>query len=217
MEKKPLAESHIKKLAEYGLHNIPLNFCDCRRYEPGEMILREFEPISWIVLVIDGQAKVCRTAANGKTLILCYYVSDGIIGDIELMGNQCSAIASMTAISHFECVTIDYQTCLGELKVNNDFLNKLGMSLSEKLIATHSGFVAAALSSCDQRLCSYILHASYKGVFNDIMTDVSCSIGMSYRHMFRLLGQLCNEGILEKRINGYYIKRRDLLIRRAEN
>ena len=217
MERMPLADLHVKKLSEYGLQNILTDSCECRRFEPGEIILQEFEPISWIGFVIDGQSKVCSTAANGKTLILCYYVSDGMIGDIELMSNRCSAIASMVAISHFECVTVEYQTCLAEIKTNTNFLNRLAISLSEKLIATHGSFVSAALSSCEQRLCSYILQTSYNGIFNDILTDVSCSVGMSYRHMFRLLGQLCSEGILEKRASGYCVKRRDLLIQRAEN
>ena len=216
MKKMPLEQLHMKKLAEYGLQDMPPGCCDCRRYEPGETILREFEPIPWIGLVVNGRSKVCRTAANGKTLILCYYVSGGMIGDIEMMGSQSSALASMIAISPFECVTVEYMACLAELETNTVFLNRLGTSLSGKLVDTHISLVSAALHSCEQRLCSYILQASYRGVFSDVLTDAACSIGMSYRHLFRLLGQLCNDGVLEKRANGYRIKNMDLLVQRAE-
>ncbi len=61
----------------------------------------------------------------------------------------------------------------------------------------------------------YILQNSHRSLFRDTLTDVSCSVGMSYRHMFRLLGQLCEEGILEKRESGYCIMKKEELARRS--
>ena len=216
MKRISLTEMHKQKLAEYGLQGISIDACECRRYEPGEMIYREFENISWIGLVMEGYSKVCRTAENGKTLILCYYITNGVIGDIELMSGKTTALASLTAISYFECVTVRFQACLSEMKTNLDFLNKLATGLAGKLVETSGNFISAALCSGEQRLCSYILQTSYCDVFRDILTDVSCSIGLSYRHVTRLLKQLCDEGILEKRATGYYIAKRDLLLRRAQ-
>ncbi len=215
MKKLPLKKEHIDKLAEYGLQNIPSDVCSCMRFSSGEEVLREGSPIFWLFIVVDGRAKVCRTAPNGKSLILCYYISSGMIGEVELMTRQEIAASSVIAITGFECIVINDQNCLTELKTNISFLNKLGTELAEKLFKSAESFTSSSLYTGEQRLCTYILQTSHRGLFSDILTDVSCSVGMSYRHMFRLLGQLCEAGILDKRESGYYILNRKELIRRS--
>lgn len=217
MKKIPLKKKHIDKLGEYGLQNIPLDACSCLHFSSGEKVLREGTPIFWIYIIVNGRAKVCRTAPNGKSLILCYYISDGIIGEIELMTKQEIATSSVVAITSFECITINYQNCIKELKNNNFFLNKLGIELAGKLSRSADSFTSSALYTGEQRLCTYILQTSHHNLFRDILTDVSCSVGLSYRHLFRLLKQLCDEGILDKRNSGYYIVNPAELARRSHS
>lgn len=178
-------------------------------------MLREGQPIGWLAIVVSGSAKVCRTAPNGKSLILCYYISGGLIGEIELLTRQGNATCSVKAVTDFVCIAVNCQDCLAELKTNVIFLNKLGMELAKKLTASSDNFTSNALCTGEQRLCAYILQNSHGGLFCDTLTDVSCSVGMSYRHMFRLLGQLCEEGILKKRESGYYISNQEELVRRS--
>ncbi|QQO08686.1 cyclic nucleotide-binding domain-containing protein [Breznakiella homolactica] len=215
MDTRPLTKKHFDKLSEYGLRDIPPDSCMCLYFRSGETILREGMPISWLAIVVSGKAKVCSTSPNGKDLILCYYVSGGMIGDIEFMAGLETATANLIAISDFECIAIPYRKYGAVLKRNMAFLNKLGNELSLKLVRSSRSFVSAALYSGEERLCSYILQTSHNNVFSDILTDVSCSVGISYRHIFRLLNQLCEEGVLEKRENGYRITDRDGLIRRS--
>ena len=75
--------------------------------------------------------------------------------------------------------------------------------------------MSASLYSGEERLCAYILQTSHNGIFSDILTDTACSVGMSYRHMFRLLNHLCEDGVLEKRENGYRILDRESLAEKA--
>lgn len=215
MQSSRLKKEHIEKLEWYGINNIVLDSCLCLRFEAGETILHQGAPIFNLLIVVAGKAKVCSVSKNGKNLVLCYYISTGILGDIELMTNTYIATTSIIAITDFECIALPYQAYAKDLKDNKAFLNKLGSELSAKLLRSSNNHVSAALYSGEERLCSYILEASHNNIFNDILTDVSCSIGMSYRHMFRLLNQLCVDGLLDKRDNGYLIIDRDELIRRA--
>ena len=215
MKRLPLKKEHTACLAEYGLQNVPISACCCLRFAAGEDVLREGHPIGWIAIVVEGNAKVCRTAPNGKSLILCYNISHGLIGEIELMTRQVNATSSVKAVTELECVAVSYQNCLAELKTNLVFLNKLGTELAEKLTASSDNFTSTALCTGEQRLCAYVIQNSHRGLFCDTLTDVSCSVGMSYRHMFRLLGKLCEEGILEKRESGYYIVDQEELARRS--
>ena len=127
------------------------------------------------------------------------------------------AIASVIALSDFECIAIPYHICQRERQTNLVFMDKLAALLAQNLADSSADYAAASLNSGEQRLCSYILRASYQDVFRDVLTDVACSIGMSYRHMFRLLGQLCTDGILEKRKEGYYIAQPKALSAKAKN
>ncbi len=215
MQSSRLKKEHIKKLEEYGISNMNLNAGLCQRYKPGEAIYHEGMPISSLLIVVKGRAKVCTTAKNGKDLVLCYYISDGIMGDIEMMTNATTAASSVMAITEFECIALPYKNYAPDLKNNLAFLNKLGRELSNKLLISSKNYVFTALHSGEERLCSYILESSHHNVFRDVLTDVSSSTGMSYRHMFRLLNQLCADKILDKKDNGYLIIDREELIRRS--
>lgn len=215
MHTKPLTKEHICKLTEYGIENIPPESCLCQYYEAGETIQQEGMPILYFSMVMRGRAKVCATAPNGKNLVLCYYVLDGVIGDIELMTDNYTATATIIAITDFECLAIPYHRNAARLKSNLLFMNLLGQTLARKLLVSSNNFAAAALYTGEERLCSYILQSSPNGIFNDILTDTACSIGMSYRHMFRILNQLCRDGLLEKQVCGYRILDREGMAGRA--
>lgn len=215
MQSSRLKNEHLKRLEGYDIKNMILDAGLCLRFKAGETIFNEGMPISYFLIVVKGRAKVCTIAKNGKDLVLCYYISDGIIGDIELMTNASIAATSVIAITDFECIALPYKEYAVDLKNNLAFLNRLGSELSIKLLYSSKNYVFTALYSGEERLCSYILESSHNNVFNDVLTDVSSSIGMSYRHMFRLLNQLCTDRILDKKDNGYLILDRDELIRRS--
>lgn len=217
MERVPLSTIHLNKLAEYGLNDIPKKCCRVLKFKAGETIQLEDNFISWLGFVVSGKAKICRTAANGKSLIICYYVSEGLIGEIELLINQEIATASVIAISDFECVAVSYQYCKEELKSNIYFSNKLGALIAGKLSKSCKDLASTALYSGEQRLCSYIIETSNDHLFRDVLTDVACSIGISYRHLNRILGNLCKKKILEKKQTGYFILNYEELSHRANH
>lgn len=215
MERLPFQTEYLSWLAKYGLQDVPRADCCRLRFEPGECIIREGDPLLWLGIVIRGRSKVCRTAANGKNLILCFYVSDGTIGEIELLAGKEYATATMLAISTFECVAVDYRFCLKELGTNAVFLRQLGNEMAQKMIRNDDNLLSCALCTGEQRLCSYILQNSNRGMFMDVLTDTSCSIGVSYRHLLRMLNQLCADHVLEKQKSGFYVLDYDALVRRS--
>jgi len=215
MHSSHFKKEHFKKLEQYGINHMILDTGLCLKYKAGETILHEGMPILYLFIVVKGKAKVCAIAKNGKDLVLCYYISHGLIGDIELMTNASHASSSVIAVTDFECIALPYKNYAADLKNNLTFLNRLGSELSVKLIRSSKDYVSTALCTGEERLCSYILESSNNQVFNEVLADESSSIGMSYRHMFRLLNQLCMDGILDKKDYGYLIIDRHELIRRS--
>lgn len=214
MKRIELTFEHIRLMKEYGLNKLNPKTIEPVSYSPGELILQEGLPIHWLAVVVSGKAKVCAMAPNGRNLVLCYYVSGGLIGDIELLAEQENATATMIAVTDFECIRIPYRNA-AVLKTEPLFLNWAARELALKLVRSSENLISAALTTGEERLCSYILQASHHDLFRDVMTDVSCSIGLSYRHCFRLLNQLCAEGLLKKQDSGYQILDRTRLRQRA--
>ena len=63
----------------------------------------------------------------------------------------------------------------------------------------------SALHTAEERLCAYIRETSYRSFFREVLTDTASSIGVSYRHLHRMLAALCGKGILEKTPQGYRV------------
>ena len=205
MKKQSIDEKYHAKIISYGLQEMLLESCQCLSFQEGEKVVQEGHPILWLGIVLDGNAKVCSTAHNGKNLVLSYYLSDGMLGDVEFAADLDIASATVIAITEFTCMAIPYSRFRPQLKRNTVFLNKLAAGMAEKLLCSSANYVSAALCSGEERLCSYILQNAHRDMFVDVLADTSGSVGISYRHMFRLLSELCEEGILEKKESGYRI------------
>lgn len=197
--------THKTALAMYGLENITQDACRVCAFEPGETITELGSEISCLYIVIEGRAKVFRLVADGKSLIICQYISDGIIGELELLTGQALASSTVKAISTFICVAIPYTVCRKELQNNIRFSNSLNRILAEKLTESANNFVSAALRTGEQRLCLYILQNANGKRFCDNLTEVAASTGMSYRHMFRILNDLCERKVLQKDHSGFTV------------
>lgn len=217
MKKEPLKEEHIRRLASYYITDIDLRDSVMLRFRPGETILREGMPMEYLLFAVSGKAKVCSATTNGKDLLLCYYISEGIIGDIELMTDTHIASTTMNAITEFLCIGLPYAKYADVLKANLSFVNRVGRELSIKLLRDSKNRAITALHSGEERLCAYILLTAQDSVFSETLTDVARSIGVSYRHMLRILRRLCSEGVMVKEIDGYRIVDRTELIRRAQD
>ena len=74
-----------RSLLKYDLDVEELVNCRVHTYEAGECILQQGLAVDALFVILEGTARVCISAENGRSLILCSYVSSGILGDIELM------------------------------------------------------------------------------------------------------------------------------------
>lgn len=102
-------------------------------------------------------------------------------------------------------ICFPYQSYCNALRQNIAFLNKIGLELSKKLIKTTMNCKSAALYSAKTRLCICLLEASEGNMIRILLTELASAAGTSYRHMQRIMRQLCDSNILRKDRNGYQI------------
>lgn len=192
-----LKQHHLDLLNKYGLLDHQ-SVCEVQQFKSGETIFSQGVEYKYIMIVVSGKAKVCTSAPSGKDLVLAYYLSSGLIGDVELMSNTTYATASVITLSPFEVIIVPFQDDQDLIFKNLTFMTTLAKGLSENLINSSHNYTSNALYSGEQRLCTYILQGSYKNYFFDNLTDMAATIGISYRHLLRLLNKLCDDGILKR-------------------
>lgn len=205
MEFFTLTNTEKNAMRRYGLDAEKLTDCSVRIYSFGEKMITEGGAVGKLFIIMQGKAKVGATAPNGKDLILCFYLSDGLLGDLELFFGAKTSASSVTALGMLRCIVIPIAANFPYLDSNLAFTKAAAAELAKKLFHSSNHVVESTLYTANTRLCRYILDASEGAYFHDIMTDVACSIGTSYRHLYRMIGTLCKDGILEKTNAGYRI------------
>ncbi len=209
-----LEKHHLDLLDKYGLLDHQSVFT-VRKFSSGETIFAQGVEYKYIMIVVSGKAKVCTSAPSGKDLVLAYYLSSGLIGDVELMSDTTYATASVITLSAFECIIVPFQDNQDSMFQNLTFMTTLAKGLSENLISSSYNYTSNALYSGEQRLCTYILQGAYKNYFFDNLTDVAATIGISYRHLLRLLNKLCDDAILKREKRRFQILDKEQLVKRS--
>lgn len=211
MDRGIIEQKHIDKLRDFGINIDDASEIELLKFSKGETLLREGMPMSYLLFVLSGKAKVFASADNGRDLLLSYYVEDGVIGDVELMIGVYSASTTMVAMTPFTCIALPYHTWSHRLKNNLVFLNYIGKELAEKLLFSSNKGVVTILHDGKKRLCQYLLQITPEGVLEENITNISSAIGLSYRQTLRILKDLCTDKIIEKHGGVYKVLNREAL------
>lgn len=217
MQREPLHATHAQRLAHCGIADLDPGGARLVRFAPGETLLREGMPIEELLIIVSGRAKVSAAAANGRDLLLCYYVSEGILGDIELLTGAREAVTTVRAITEFTCIALPYAAYAETLLSQLPFVRHIARGLAEKLLYSSRANANNALHAGKERLAAYILRSEAGSAFSEPLTDAARATGMSYRHLVRLLGAMREEGLLQKTGRGYRITDADALRRLAQD
>jgi len=211
MQREPLNAAHAQRLARCGIAGIDPGGARLVRFSPGETLLNEGMPIEELLIIVSGRAKVSAAAANGRDLLLCYYVSEGILGDVELLTGARTACTTVRAVTEFVCIALPYAAYAETLLSQLPFVRHVARGLAEKLLDSSRANANNALHAGKERLAAYILRSAAGGAFWEPLTDAARATGMSYRHLVRLLGALREEGLIKKAGRGYRIIDADAL------
>jgi len=215
MKKYKLCEDDITLLAQYGLKLPDLSYAERRVYGQDEFLSRAGEPMDAIYFVVSGKAKVFINLSGGKQLLLAYFTSKGIIGDIELMTSKPTNYTTVRAVSDFCCIALPLKKYADELRGNVAFVNYVAKELAEKLTQRVINGAITTLQPLEARLCAYITQTATNGLFRETLTEVASVMGASYRHLLRCLESLTSKEILRKEPSGYRIINRQMLDEKA--
>ena len=187
------------------------------KFDKYEYLSREEEDLEYLLFFIQGKAKVFKTLPNGRNLLLAYYNSIRVIGDIEIVKNQ-SATSTIQALSTCYCLAIPMKKARLELTNDRKFLKFTCESLAEKLAAVSMNSSINLLYPLENRLASYINEfltndedSNIYIDFDENLVNIAELLGSSYRHLLRTLNTLSKKGVLEKEDGKYKVINKVLL------
>jgi len=209
---KPLNEADRACLAQYGLDAADYALAARHCFASGEYLSPFGEGLAYVYFVRAGKAKVLLGLSDGKEMLLAYFISHGIIGDIELMTDAVPSYqTTLQAVTPLECIALPLQEYRTALKSNITFINQIGCELAEKLQQRALNGAINTLQSLEARLCAYISQTARGDIFDETLTEVATVMGASYRHLLRCINSLCAAGMIKKHGRQYRITDRTAL------
>lgn len=216
VRKRKVEESDQAILQRHCLSHLDLVDLCCVTFDPREYILRRGEPVAHLLLVASGKAKVCISDPDGNQLLLCYFFSDGMIGDIELMAGVPTAFANVQAVTEMTCIGIPIAQNKTAIREDRALLRHIASRLALELVYCNNR-VLTALQPTEARLCAYIKETMSDGMFREPLTEAAQLLGTSYRQLLRCLNQLCRDGIMRRHLDAYQVADLERLSQRSHD
>ncbi len=185
----------------------------------GEFITHEGEDIHDVYFLLDGVIKVYKDFLNGKTILIGFFRSPTILGDVEYVLKQ-KTTCSVEALQEVTYIKISMDEINYFYKEDISFQRFFSKQLSKKLLHSNNSVSLNLMYPVETRLASYIIaedeeqQDSFVDLFN--LTDLANHLGTSYRHLHRTISNLVQQNTIKKNGSKITILDYDKLLTLAE-
>ncbi|MGF7058455.1 cyclic nucleotide-binding domain-containing protein [Brassicibacter mesophilus] len=180
--------------------------------EKGDFVCQINDNLEWFYFIVKGKLKVYTLLENGKSFLLRFYTPLSIIGDLELFKHY-RVKSNVEALSEVVVIGIKIHDIKKYAYRDSTFLRFISESLSHKLY-TISNTSALNLSyPFINRFASYLASITSDENNNLLvdeikatnLTELATFLGVSYRHLNRVIKDLSTKGIIKKTSEGITI------------
>ncbi|MFJ7512021.1 Crp/Fnr family transcriptional regulator [Peribacillus simplex] len=173
--------------------------------ESGECICSQGDRVNYLYVLVKGKVKVYTTSVEGKNLILSFKTPLEVIGDIEYI-QGIDIINTVEAVSDVYVIGIHHQWLKKYTEGQPAFLQFLLRVITQKFYVKSKSLSFNLMHPVEVRLASYLLSVSFDetnaqitGRLNtESLKDTANFIGTSYRHLNRVILQLCRDGLIDR-------------------
>ncbi|MCU5517292.1 Crp/Fnr family transcriptional regulator [Bacillus wiedmannii] len=180
-------------------------------FEKGELICNIDDAMDRLYFVVKGKVKVYTITPEGKKLILRFINPLAVVGDIELIQDS-KAHHVVEACSDVIAISISHAVIRSKLLHDPIFMNFLLENIANTLKISTRFTALNLLYPVELRVASYLLSISTdsngtmykKDLDATSISSIADFIGVSYRHVIRVLQKFSKEKLIEKR-NGVIV------------
>ncbi|MGE1127137.1 Crp/Fnr family transcriptional regulator [Bacillus wiedmannii] len=180
-------------------------------FDKGKFICNIDDTMDRLYFVVKGKVKVYTITPEGKKLILRFINPLAVVGDIELIQNS-KAHNVVEACSDVIAISISHAVIRNKLLHDPIFMNFLLENIANTLKISTRFTALNLLYPVEVRVASYLLSISTDSNGNMYKKDLDATsissiadfIGVSYRHVIRVLQKFYKEKLIEKK-NGVIV------------
>lgn len=173
-------------------------------FERNEYLVQAGTSSAYLYFVIKGKLSCFSYTSSEKINCVAFSQNSALIGEASSLFGDAPTV-SVKALSDVLCVAV----CLNEYRESllNDltFVRNICHQLARK-INNEGRYSTTLLDPLEVRLSQFILLNSCEGFFTIQLTDCADALNSSYRHLLRIIKELCELNILTKKHNCYYIE-----------
>jgi len=201
----------------FGSHLLP--HLALYTFDRGERILEQGQVSQHLYVLVEGKLKVHTTSAEGRTLVLLSFKQPlEVIGDIEYF-QGIEVLNTVEAVSAVCMIGLRYDLLDRYGRGHAPFLQFLLDILTRKFIRKSHSLSFNLMYPVEVRFASYLLSVCLDEaeeqpggqVHTVSLVDAANLIGTSYRHLNRVVQQLCADGLIERETGRIRIKDRKRL------
>jgi CRP-like cAMP-binding protein len=192
-------------------------------FKQGELICTQGDSSEYLYVLVKGKIKIYTTSEDGKLLILSFKTPLELIGDIEYVQNI-DIINTVEAVTSVCMIGVHYSWLRKYGKDHAPLLQFLLEIITRKFTLKNNSMSFNIMYPVEVRLASYLLSVSFDksdslfdGQIRISIKDAANLIGTSYRHLNRVIGQFCTEGLIERKKGFIFVKDREGLSELAKH
>ena len=173
-------------------------------FEPGEYLINHGTVSKYLLFMVQGECRFFTFYNDGE------YIPFGNAKDFEVFGEvsslwQLPPNNVVQAIKPTYCIGIELDKHRKTLLNDIYFLRYICKLLSRRVLEANRSLSSFVGAKAENRLASFILQNSNNNIFKIKLTNCCESIGISYRHLLRLMDSFCRNKILKKQKREYQI------------
>nr|WP_084667413.1 cyclic nucleotide-binding domain-containing protein [Bacillus proteolyticus] len=209
------SELIIQYLKAYNMleifSGISTDYFQVNHFEKGKLICNIDDEMDRLYFVVKGKVKVYTITPEGKKLILRFINPLAVVGDIELI-QKSKTHNVVEACSGVVAISISNTVIRNKLLHDPIFMNFLFENIANTLKISTRFTALNLLYPVEVRVASYLLSISTDSNGNMYKEDLDSTsvssiadfIGVSYRHVIRVLQKFYKEKLIEKK-NGVIV------------
>lgn len=190
-------------------------FLEIHTFASKEIICTEGEQFPYLYYLVKGKAKVHMTHKNGQRTLVLFAEAPCFIGEMGLLEIEPYA-KGVTAMEMCTCLALPLSKCTSKLLEDARFLKNLARILGDKARVRTDNLAKSYAYPFENRLAAFILLSACDDIYNEMHTEASEFLNVSYRHLLFTLHDLCSRNILFKQGRNYQIINRRYLERLKE-
>lgn len=184
-------------------------------YEVGEMVCENGQPLTKLIFLVEGAAKVYTMLDNGKIYLLRIEEPLNIYGDLEVLTGD-TYTANVEALAGCRCLEMPIGLIRRSYGADPEFLSLIIRSLAERLDKISHMSTTNLLLPLKNKVAGYLMAHMDDDTstvhINCSYIDVAEQLGSTYRHLSRVMKELLDDGIICKRGKVITVVDRDALI-----